>query len=275
MSQLLPQDQPNMDFQFTTPTSESIQSTKVAQHAAQVMKKVPEITLYFWIIKLLTTAMGETTSDFIVRASPIIAVALTSLGLIIALVRRYVAAIYWFVVVMIAIFGTIAADIVHVALGVPYVISSAFFATTLAIIFAVWYMSEKTLSIHSIYTRRRELFYWAVVLATFALGTSLGDMTATTLRLGYLSSGILFAILFAVPALAFWLFGLNEILAFWLAYIITRPLGASFADWLGKPQSVGGVGLGTGVVSLVLAIVIVCLVGYLSITHKDIKSEHA
>lgn len=269
-----------MDFQFTTPTSEPIQSTKVASHAAQVMKKVPEITLYFWIIKLLTTAMGETTSDFIVRASPIIAVALTSLGLIIALVlqfsvRRYVAAIYWFVVVMIAIFGTIAADIVHVALGVPYVISSAFFAATLAIIFAVWYMSEKTLSIHSIYTRRRELFYWAVVLATFALGTSLGDMTATTLRLGYLSSGILFAILFAVPALAFWLFGLNEILAFWLAYIITRPLGASFADWLGKPQSVGGVGLGTGVVSLVLAIVIVCLVGYLSITHKDIKSEHA
>jgi uncharacterized membrane-anchored protein len=248
--------------------------------AKQIMKKVPEITLYFWIIKLLTTAMGETTSDFIVRASPIIAIALTTLGLIIALVlqfsvRRYVAAIYWFVVVMIAIFGTIAADIVHVGLGVPYVISSAFFAAALAIIFAVWYMSEKTLSIHSIYTRRRELFYWAVVLATFALGTSLGDMTATTLRLGYLSSGILFAILFAAPALAFWLFGLNEILAFWLAYIITRPLGASFADWLGKPQSAGGVGLGTGVVSLVLAIVIVCLVGYLTITHKDIKNEHA
>ena len=244
------------------------------------MKKVPEITLYFWIIKLLTTAMGETTSDFLVRASPIIAIALTSLGLIVALalqfsVRRYVPAIYWFVVIMIAIFGTIAADIVHVFLGIPYIVSSSFFAVALAAIFAAWYASEKTLSIHSIYTRRRELFYWAVVLATFALGTSLGDMTASTLGLGYLSSGILFALLFAVPALAFWLFGLNEILAFWLAYIITRPLGASFADWLGKPHSAGGVGLGTGVVSLGLTIVIVCLVGYLTITHKDIKSEHA
>jgi uncharacterized membrane-anchored protein len=247
--------------------------------AKQIMKKVPEITLYFWIIKLLTTAMGETTSDFIVRTSPILAVALTSLGLIIALAlqlsaRRYVPAIYWFVVVMVAIFGTIAADIVHIGLDVPYIASSAFFGIALAVIFAVWYRSEKTLSIHSIYTRRRELFYWAVVLATFALGTSLGDLTATTLKLGYLSSGVLFAVLFALPALAFWLFHLNEILAFWLAYIITRPLGASFADWLGKPQSVGGVGLGTGVVSLVLAIVIIGLVGYLTITHNDSTKEY-
>jgi uncharacterized membrane-anchored protein len=134
-------------------------------------------------------------------------------------------------------------------------------------------VSEKTLSIHSITTRRRELFYWATVIATFALGTATGDMTATTLRLGYLSSGVLFAVLIAVPALGYWLLGLNEILAFWFAYIVTRPLGASFADWMGKDQSLGGVGLGTGKVSVVLAILIIGLVGYLTVTRKDIKGE--
>ena len=133
--------------------------------------------------------------------------------------------------------------------------------------------SEKTLSIHSIYTRRRELFYWATVMATFALGTAAGDLAAITLGLGYFASGVLFAVVFAVPALAYWLFGLNAILAFWFAYIVTRPLGASFADWLGRPHCLGGLGLGTGPVSLVLAIVIVGFVGYLTVTRKDVKGE--
>ncbi|WP_373323778.1 COG4705 family protein [Dictyobacter formicarum] len=244
-----------------------------------VLKKVPEITVYFWIIKLLTTAMGETTSDYMVNhIDPVIAVAIGGLGLLAALVlqlvvRRYVPSIYWLAVVMVAIFGTMAADVLHIGLGIPYLVSTVFFAAALAVIFGVWYASEKTLSIHSIYTLRRELFYWATIITTFALGTALGDMTASTLGLGYLSSGMLFAVLFALPALAYWLLGLNEILAFWFAYIVTRPLGASFADWMGKPKSAGGVGIGTGTVSLVLAILIVGFIVYLTISHKDSKGK--
>ena len=134
-------------------------------------------------------------------------------------------------------------------------------------------MSEQTLSIHSITTRRRELFYWATILTTFALGTAVGDMTASTLRLGYLDSGVLFAVLFALPALGYWLLGLNDILAFWFAYIMTRPLGASFADWFGKPQSFSGLGLGTGPISLVLAVVIIAFVGYLSVTRAGARAS--
>src|SRR5260370_318054 len=243
--------------------------------AMQAMRKVPEVTVYFWIIKLLTTGMGETTSDYLVhQLNPIIAVALGGIGLAAALllqilVRRYVAWIYWLAVVMVAVFGTMAADVLHIGLGIPYLVSTAFFTVALAVIFTVWYVNEKTLSIHSISTRRRELFYWATVMATFALGTVTGDMTATTLGLWYFSSGVLFAILIAVPALGYWLFGLNEILAFWFAYIVTRPLGASFADWMGRPHSLGGLGLGTGQVSLGLAILIIGFVGYLTVTRKD------
>jgi uncharacterized membrane-anchored protein len=247
--------------------------------AMQVMRKVPEVTAYFWIIKLLTTAMGETTSDYLAhQLDPIIAVALGGIGLVIALalqflVRRYVAWIYWLAIVMVAIFGTMAADVLHVGFGIPYLVSTIFFTVALAVIFAVWYMSEKTLSIHSISTHRREFFYWATVITTFALGTATGDMTATTLGLGYLSSGVLFVALIAIPALGYWLFGLNEIVAFWFAYIVTRPLGASFADWAGKPFDQGGFGLGTGWVSLCLMILIIGFVGYLTVTHKDIQGQ--
>src|SRR5579859_3210721 len=214
----------------------------------QGLRKVPELTVYFWVVKLLTTAMGESTSDAMVHhLDPVVAVAIGGLGLAAALilqlaVRRYVAWIYWLAVVMVAVFGTMAADVLHIGFGIPYLVSTAFFMVVLAIIFAVWYASEKTLSIHSISTRRRELFYWATVIATFALGTAAGDMTATTLNLGYFYSGILFAVLIALPALGYGLLGLNEIPAFWFAYIVTRPLGASFADWFGKPQSAGGFG---------------------------------
>lgn len=244
----------------------------------RAMRKVPEITIYFWIVKLLTTAMGESTSDYLVyHINPYIAVALGGIGLLVSLVlqlsvRQYVAWIYWFAVVMVAIFGTMAADVIHVVLNIPYLVSTVFFAAALAVIFVVWYVSERTLSIHSINTFRRELFYWAAVVATFALGTAAGDMTAATLNLGYFSSGVLFAILFALPALAYWLLGLNGIIAFWFAYIVTRPLGASFADWFGKP-SLGGLGLGDTVVALVLTILIIGFVGYLTVTRRDIKGE--
>lgn len=247
--------------------------------AMRTLRKVPEVTIYFWIIKLLTTAMGESTSDYLVNhLNPVIAVALGGIAFSAALllqlaVRRYIAWIYWLAVVMVAVFGTMAADVVHIGLGIPYLVSTAFFTVALAIIFVAWYAIEKSLSIHSITTRRRELCYWATVITTFALGTAAGDMTAITLGLGYFSSGVLFAGLIALPALGSWLFGLNEILAFWFAYIVTRPLGASFADWMGRPRSLGGIGLGRGSVSLGLAILIIGFVGYVTLTRKDVKGE--
>ncbi|HZR39927.1 MAG TPA: hypothetical protein VFB12_07420 [Ktedonobacteraceae bacterium] len=256
--------------------SETVQSQHMVMRA---MRKVPELTFYFWIIKLLTTAFGESASDTMVNhLDPVIAVALGGIGLVVALilqltVRRYVAWIYWFAVVMVAVFGTMAADVIHVVLGVPYLISTIGFSIALAVIFVVWYITEKTLSVHSIYTRRRELFYWATVMTTFALGTAAGDMTASTLNLGFLASGILFGVLFALPALGYWLLGLNEILAFWFAYIMTRPFGASFADWLGRPADAGGIGLGRAQVTLALAVLIIGFVGYLTVTRKDIKVE--
>jgi uncharacterized membrane-anchored protein len=247
--------------------------------AKQALRKVPEVTIFFWIIKLLTTAMGESTSDYMVQhIDPFIAVAIGGIGLLIALilqfaVRRYIAWIYWLTAIMVAIFGTMAADSLHVGLGVPYIASATGFLVALAIIFVLWYVSEKTLSVHSITTRRREVFYWATVMATFALGTAVGDLTATNLNLGYLTSGLMFAVLIAIPALGYKLLGWNEIFSFWFAYILTRPLGASFSDWMGRTRPEGGIGFGTGNASLVLTIIIACLVGYMTITHKDVKSE--
>lgn len=258
-------------------------------NSARLASKVPEITAYFWIIKVLTTGMGETTSDYLVRQiNPIIAVGLGLVGLVIALilqflVRRYVAWVYWLAVIMVAVFGTMAADVLHIGLGIPYLVSTIFFTLALATIFAVWYASEKTLSIHSVNTPRREIFYWATVLATFALGTAAGDMTATTMHLGYFSSGVLFAVLIIIVTIAHYItkailgaehkrMSSNAVLAFWLAYIITRPLGASFADWAGVPPSRGGLNLGTGPVSLVLLLIIACFVWYLTVSRKDIKS---
>ncbi len=241
-------------------------------------RKVPEIELAFWLIKILTTAMGEVTSDYLVHQfDPVIVVPIAGLGLLAALVlqfraRRYVPWIYWLTVVMVAIFGTMAADVLHIGLGIPYLASSAFFALALATVFAAWYATERTLSIHRIDTRRRELFYWAAVLVTFALGTATGDMTASTLGLGYFDSGWLFAGLMALPALAYRLANLNAIAAFWIAYILTRPLGASFADWVGRSRNLSGLGLGTGLVSLGLTIVIVALVAYVTVRPTRSRS---
>lgn len=240
-------------------------------------RKVPEVFLIFWIIKLLTTAMGESTSDYLVHTlNPIPAVLIGVVGFGIAMilqlfVKRYTAWIYWLTVTMVAIFGTMAADVIHIGLGIPYLVSTVFFSLALIIIFTIWYKTEKTLSIHSIFNRKRELFYWATVLATFALGTAAGDMTASTLGIGYLNSGILFALLIAIPALAWKIFNMNPIVAFWFAYIVTRPVGASFADWFGRAQDLGGIGFGTDKTSIVLGILILICVLYLSITKVDIK----
>jgi uncharacterized membrane-anchored protein len=245
------------------------------------LTKVPEVTAYFWITKVLTTGMGEATSDYLVhRFNPEIAVVTGFTAFAAAIVlqfsfRRYNTWAYWFAVSMVAVFGTMAADVLHVGLGIPYAVSTAFYSVVLAVIFVVWYRSERTLSIHSIYTRRRELFYWATVLATFALGTAAGDLTARVIGLGYLGSGVLFAVVIAVPYVGYRWFGLNAIVAFWFAYIVTRPLGASFADWLAWPPSVGGLGFGHGPVSLVSAIIIIGLVGYMAVSHKDVMVRSA
>jgi uncharacterized membrane-anchored protein len=247
--------------------------------APRGLSKVPRVTIYFWIIKILTTAVGESTSDYLVhRFNPYVVVigGFFAFAIAIALqfsVRRYIAAVYWLAVAMVAVFGTMAADVAHIEFGIPYVVSTVLFAIALGIVFTAWYKSERTLSIHSINTPRRETFYWAAVLATFAMGTAAGDLAAYTARLGFLSAGVLFALVFAIPGIAYRLHTLRAVPAFWLAYILTRPLGASFADWTGKSRHNGGLGLGDGPVSLVLTICIVALVGYLSVNHIDAEAS--
>jgi uncharacterized membrane-anchored protein len=245
-----------------------------ADRAVRVgLSKVPEVTVAFWITKVLTTGMGEAASDYLTRAmAPAIAVALGFVGFAAAIAlqfatRRYRTWVYWLAVAMVGVFGTMAADVLHVGLGVPYIASTAFYLVVLAVIFGVWYAAERTLSIHSIRTRRREFFYWATVLATFALGTAAGDLTATTMHLGYLDSGVLFAVVIAVPAVA-WRLGLNPILTFWAAYIVTRPLGASFADWVAVTHERGGLNAGYGPVTVVMIAAIAVLVGYLWTTER-------
>jgi uncharacterized membrane-anchored protein len=183
-------------------------------------------------------------------------------------VREYRAWVYWLAVVMVSVFGTMVADGIHNGAGIPYWLSTIVFALFLAAALGGWYLREKTLDIHSIFTRRRESFYWATVIGTFALGTAAGDMTASTFNLGYVSSVVIFAVAIIVPAVGYWKFGLNPILAFWFAYIVTRPLGASAADLMAVPRSLGGWGLGTGWVTLITTAAILCFVAYLAVTNK-------
>jgi uncharacterized membrane-anchored protein len=236
--------------------------------------KVPAATLGFWVLKVLTTGMGETASDWLARnIDPLLAVAASGLvlaGVLLAqlVARRYRPWLYWGAVAMVSVFGTMAADVVHVVLGVPYLTSTGAFAAAVAALLFVWHRVEGTLAIHSVTTTRRELFYWATVAATFALGTAAGDLTATTLGLGYLASGIVFAAAFAVPGVAHRSAGMNAVLAFWAAYVLTRPLGASFADWIAVPPGRGGLDLGTGPITLILLAAIAAGVTTLSIQDR-------
>jgi uncharacterized membrane-anchored protein len=237
--------------------------------------RVPDVTAYFWIIKGLSTAFGESVSDYLVHAMPPeVAVVLGFAGFVVALVvqfsmRRYVAWTYWSAVAMVGVFGTMAADVLHVGLGVPYLATTALYAVVLVAVFATWQRSERTLSVHSIDTTRRELFYWAAVVSTFALGTAVGDVAAVTFHLGYSAAILIFAALILLPAIGYRMLHWSPILAFWFAYVVTRPLGASVADWLGKPAKASGLGVGAGPVSLVLLVLIACLVGYVAVTGKD------
>jgi uncharacterized membrane-anchored protein len=242
-----------------------------------IAAKVPAITALFWVIKILTTGMGEATSDFLGEVNLVLAGVVGLGGFCLALWlqirgRRYVAPLYWFAVVMVAVFGTMAADGLHVGLGIPYQFTTLLYAVAVALVFWLWHRTEGTLSIHSIVTRRREIYYWITVFATFALGTATGDLTATTLNLGFLASGVLFAVAILVPLVA-WRLGANPVLAFWIAYVLTRPLGASFADWLGKPHDIGGLNFGDGTVAGVATLVIVALVGYVTIRRTDVQPD--
>jgi uncharacterized membrane-anchored protein len=229
----------------TTPAQTSNRGTRRRPGADRepLAAKVPEITALFWLIKILTTGMGEAASDGLGDTSLVLGGIVGVGGFALALwlqlrSRRYHAPTYWFAVSMVAVFGTILADVLHVATGLSYWITSGFYALVVATLFTWWHRSEGTLSIHHIDTRRRERFYWATVIATFALGTAVGDLTGLTLHLGFLPSGLLFVGAILVPMLA-WRLGANATVCFWAAYVLTRPLGASFADWVAKPHSIG------------------------------------
>jgi uncharacterized membrane-anchored protein len=246
-----------------------------APAARHALTKVPEITAIFWLLKLLTTGMGEAMSDFLGQTSVPLAAVVGVFGMWFALrlqlrSREYRAPVYWLAVMMVAIFGTMVADGLRDGASLSYEVTTPFFAILVAVIFIAWHRSEGTLSIHSITTRRREQFYWAAVLATFALGTAAGDLTALTLNLGFFPSALLFATVISVPAIGWWRLRLNPILAFWLAYIVTRPLGASFADGFSKPTN-GGLGVGDGPVSAIALVVFIGLVAYVAVTKLDVQ----
>jgi uncharacterized membrane-anchored protein len=234
------------------------------------ISRVPNTDGYFWVAKALSTALGEASSDFLVRTlGPVPAVLIGFVAFAVAMIiqftrRRYLPWSYWLAVAMVGIFGTMAADVLHVGFEVPYALSATGFAVVLAVVFIVWRATEKTLSIHAITSARREVFYWLAVVSTFALGTAVGDLTAVVFHLGYLLSAVLFAVIILIPALYFAAVRRHAVLTFWFAYVVTRPLGASMADWLGKPVTEGGVGVGSGVVSAVLLVAIAAIVAYIS-----------
>lgn len=248
-----------------------------------MLNKVPEVTLYFWIIKILCTTVGETAADFL---NSTLGFGLTNttymMGAILIAVLvvqfkswKYVPAVYWLAVVLLSVVGTLITDNLTDNFGISLVTTTVIFAISLAVIFAAWYASEKTLSIHSITTTRREAFYWLAILFTFALGTAAGDLSAERLDVGYLNSALIFGGLIAIIYAAY-RFRLNAVLAFWIAYILTRPLGASIGDYLSQDTDSGGLGLGTTTTSVIFLAAILALVIYLTVTKRDrIDSERS
>src|SRR5579864_143184 len=261
------------DAQKETPLTRSVKRPVV-----RMLNKVPEVTLVFWIIKIMSTTVGETGADYLavhVGLGTAITGALMSSLLIAALLlqlrsRRYVPWIYWLTVVLVSVVGTQITDALTDGLGVSLYVSTACFGVALAATFALWYRIERTLSIHTIVTRRRELFYWAAILFTFALGTAAGDLATEALGLGFQLGVVAFGVLIAFIAV-FYTLGVNPVLTFWLAYILTRPLGASLGDLLSQSRHYGGVGLGTIYTSLAFLTVIVALVAW--VTFEGERNE--
>jgi uncharacterized membrane-anchored protein len=243
----------------------------------KMLSKVPEITIYFWIIKIMATTVGETGADFLsfnLNWGMTKTTYLISGLLIIALffqfrTKRYVPTIYWLSVLLISVVGTLVTDNLVDNFGVSLVTTTIIFTLAMLLTFAAWYVSEKTLSIHSIYTTKREAFYWLAILFTFALGTAAGDLLAEGLNLGYFISVLIFAAVIGLVTFAYYRLHLNAVLAFWIAYILTRPLGASLGDFLSQPRDAGGLGLGTVWTSAIFIITILSLVIYLTKTRRD------
>ena len=243
----------------------------------KLFNRVPEITLFFWVIKIMATTVGETAADFLsftmklglINTSWVMSGLLVFALLVQFRLKRYVPISYWLVVVLVSVVGTLITDNLVDNLGVSLVTITVLFSIALAAVFALWYASEKTLSIHSIYTAKRELFYWAAILFTFALGTAAGDLVAEHLAVGYALSAVMFGAVIAIITLAHYRFKLNAVLAFWLAYILTRPFGASMGDLLSQPVNVGGLGLGTVGTSGVFLGAIVILIAYLTMQQKQ------
>jgi len=250
-----------------------------------LLSKVPEVTVFFWIIKVLCTTVGETFSDFL-NVNLGLGLTLTTIIMGIAFIvvlylqfrkTKYDPAIYWLTVVLISVFGTLVTDNLTDGFGVPLELSTIVFSVLLGLTFLLWYISERTLSIHSIFTRKREVFYWLTILFTFALGTAVGDLYSEQLGLGYLHTGVAVAIIIACVFLAWKFLKIDEVLAFWVAYIFTRPLGASLGDYLSQPKQYGGLGLGTTVTSVIFLIAILGIIIFLAVTKCDTipKSETA
>ena len=243
----------------------------------QILNKVPEVTIYFWIIKVLCTTVGETAADFLntnlnlgLTGTTYVMGALLLLALVFQFrSRTYVPSVYWLNVVLISIVGTLITDNLTDNFGVSLVTTTIVFSIALAVVFMAWFASEQTLSIHSIYTARREAFYWLAVLFTFALGTAAGDLVAERLNLGYWRSALMFAALIAIVTVAHLRFRLNAVLAFWIAYLLTRPLGASLGDYMSLPRDEGGLNLGTVGTSAIFLAAILALVIYLTVTRTD------
>jgi uncharacterized membrane-anchored protein len=244
----------------------------------QMLNKVPEITVYFWVIKVLCTTVGETAADLLnedlglglTNTTYLMTAVLVAVLVAQFRTRRYVPGVYWLAVVLISIVGTLFSDNLVDNLGVPLQTTTIAFSIILALVFGTWYAIERTLSVHTIVTSRREAFYWLAILFTFALGTSAGDLVAERLELGYLPSVGIFAGAIAVVAVAHFRFRLNAILAFWIAYILTRPLGASIGDYLSQPVEETGLGLGTILTSVIFLTTILALVVYLTISKRDL-----
>ncbi len=254
----------------------------------KMLNKVPEVTLFFWIIKILCTTIGETAADYL---NMTLQLGLTGTSLVMGALlvivlffqfraRKYVPSIYWLAVVLISVVGTLITDNLTDNLGVSLETTTIVFAIALAVTFAIWHAFEKTLSIHSIFTTRREAFYWLAILFTFALGTAAGDLSAEKFKLGYLTSLYMFAGLIAIVTVSHYVVrnilaaehrrqSTNAVLAFWLAYILTRPLGASIGDYLSQTRGDGGLGLGTTSTSAIFLVAILGLVVYLTMTKRD------
>lgn len=244
----------------------------------KILNRVPEVTGSFWIIKVLATTVGETLADYLsvnLKFGLSVTSYVMSAVLLMALLnqfrlKRYVPASYWIVVVLMSITSTLITDRLVDNLGVSFMTINIVFSIVLAVVFGLWYSTEKTLAMHSINTPKRELFYWAAILFTFALGTATGDLLAEALKLGYAQSALVFGILIGIVAAGYYYLKMNAVLAFWIAYILTRPLGASTGDLLSQPTTNGGFGFGTIGTSMLFLSIIVSLVIYLSLKQKKL-----